>query len=174
MTLQGFNGAATLSLRKYPGNADNVGYLILLQWGRNFIVAEMSVLLVQAMETSRLQWGRNFIVAEIRGLCDVAGLGRPASMEPQLYRCGNDDSKYSTNWFTHELQWGRNFIVAEIIGREKTAVTRYWLQWGRNFIVAETGQHGQTQERGSHASMGPQLYRCGNGTLGPIIGSDYD
>ena len=36
------------------------------------------------------------------------------------------------------------------------------LQWGRNFIVAETALRGRRFRVGAHASMGPQLYRCGN------------
>ena len=37
----------------------------VLQWGRNFIVAEMSVRLMVGRENMVLQWGRNFIVAEM-------------------------------------------------------------------------------------------------------------
>ena len=60
-----------------------------LQWGRNFIVAEMVGADGTAIDLTGLQWGRNFIVAEIGGAID----------EP--LQCS-------------ELQWGRNFIVAEI------------------------------------------------------------
>ena len=66
---------------------DILGYL--LQWGRNFIVAEMVGADGTAIDLTGLQWGRNFIVAEIGGAID----------EP--LQCS-------------ELQWGRNFIVAEI------------------------------------------------------------
>ena len=38
------------------------------------------------------------------------------------------------------------------------------LQWGRNFIVAETFRRRLAVCRSSSASMGPQLYRCGNRT----------
>ena len=61
------------------------------------------------------------------------------------------------------LQWGRNFIVAEITRQSQTIRTIIMLQWGRNFIVAEI--HKFQSRRGNkphHASMGPQLYRCGN------------
>ena len=95
-----FNGAATLSLRKYevrpmggrrvhvPGAASmgpqlyrcgnlswsspgvDLDLLDSLQWGRNFIVAEITerqLGLNNAPLSILLQWGRNFIVAEIVG-----------------------------------------------------------------------------------------------------------
>ena len=72
------------------------------------------------------------------------------------------------------LQWGRNFIVAEIF---KTSLVQY--QQAHASMGPQLYRCGNSglytifsKER--HASMGPQLYRCGNGTLGPIIGSDYD
>ena len=36
-----------------------------------------------------LQWGRNFIVAEMARLNPVMSYDNDASMGPQLYRCGN-------------------------------------------------------------------------------------
>ena len=85
------------------------------------------------------------------------------------------------------LQWGRNFIVAETSrpGRNpQTRRTRFngaatlslrkpinaslfavkycSLQWGRNFIVAETRPSRNIAAKQFSASMGPQLYRCGN------------
>ena len=36
------------------------------------------------------------------------------------------------------------------------------LQWGRNFIVAETRRRSDIAGSIGLASMGPQLYRCGN------------
>ena len=184
-----------------------------------------------------LQWGRNFIVAETyvkprrldRRLKD-------ASMGPQLYRCGNEMPRRLTqleaaSWGRNYresggVQWGRNFIVAET----RTCAMSVWemcrfngaatlslrkpgarqgdvssqptdmeLQWGRNFIVAETSscsRHAgaarpctrfRVRFNGAatlslrkpskfctshiyrcgnsiayYASMGPQLYRCGN------------
>ena len=62
----------------------------VLQWGRNFIVAEdwsWNLNLITAAE--QLQWGRNFIVGG-----DLANI-------PMVF------------WFRDMLQWGRNFIVAE-------------------------------------------------------------
>ena len=37
-----------------------------LQWGRNFIVAEISLKRAHMEYSQTLQWGRNFIVAEMR------------------------------------------------------------------------------------------------------------
>ena len=39
------------------------------------------------------------------------------------------------------------------------------LQWGRNFIVAEIGTRREALVEAYKASMGPQLYRCGNSVL---------
>ena len=61
-----------------------------LQWGRNFIVAEIPDLTLQSLLFEKLQWGRNFIVAEMA--------------------CWWIAAKVSIL----VLQWGRNFIVAEM------------------------------------------------------------
>ena len=85
-----FNGAATLSLRKF------------------------NVSLTAEPTAFRLQWGRNFIVAEILDAgCGFFSLA-DASMGPQLYRCGNHSCDNLAFSIHRSLQWGRNFIVAEI------------------------------------------------------------
>ncbi len=60
------------------------------------------------------------------------------------------------------LQWGRNFIVAETAPYTTRFLLRFLLQWGRNFIVAETLICWNRRSRRGQASMGPQLYRCGD------------
>ena len=60
------------------------------------------------------------------------------------------------------LQWGRNFIVAEIDDDCFITMDGKVLQWGRNFIVAEIGIGSREALDQARASMGPQLYRCGN------------
>ena len=40
--MMGFNGAATLSLRKFTWLVRGLERICMLQWGRNFIVAEMA------------------------------------------------------------------------------------------------------------------------------------
>ena len=113
-----FNGAATLSLRK------------CLQLEKDL-----------ERGTHPLQWGRNFIVAEMcsrrPGYNWSGGRSYQASMEPQLYRCGN----------------GKAALVT---------IGGGLLQWGRNFIVAEMQDQLAGSRATSQASMGPQLYRCGN------------
>ena len=185
----------------------------LLQWGRNFIVAEIeNANSCRLPWLTSLQWGRNFIVAEIHPPHErhegqwVASMGpqlyrcgntarqsprstrasrfngaatlslrkcpaaqrhafglQLASMGPQLYRCGNSPCMESVLPDVLMLQWGRNFIVAEIPSRPPTLPRHAALQWGRNFIVAEIQHPGHHRHRAPHASMGPQLYRCGNG-----------
>ena len=60
------------------------------------------------------------------------------------------------------LQWGRNFIVAETCHPWLDGGHGSRLQWGRNFIVAETYIPIIRADDNIDASMGPQLYRCGN------------
>ena len=134
-----FNGAATLSLRKFAEYTVTLVSERRLQWGRNFIVAEM------------WQHWNSYTLRVIR-----------ASMGPQLYRCGNQGPNTSSCIQNYTLQWGRNFIVAEICRIGDTLHTFDRLQWGRNFIVAEMGLGRCLQVGMGHASMGPQLYRCGN------------
>ena len=65
----GFNGAATLSLRKPADRPAVLARIPGLQWGRNFIVAETAVASKPMTPIWGLQWGRNFIVAETRPRC---------------------------------------------------------------------------------------------------------
>ena len=109
---------------------------VLLQWGRDFLVAEILRIAVGLGGGPRLQWGRDFLVAEM--------------LTQGLFHC-----VYSV------LQWGRDFSVAEItvtwkkwprslrfngaatFQSRKYSLRRYdyrvWvkLQWGRDFSVAE-------------------------------------
>ena len=103
-----------------------------------------------------------------------------ASMGPQLYRCGDSIQDVWSDVVFALLQWGRNFIVAETYQNAGFKGEYHALQWGRNFIVAETTQTPPICFNGAatlslrrsqvkvdanvryHASMGPQLYRCGD------------
>ena len=133
-----------------------------LQWGRNFIVAEMSwdyptcVGVVLASMRPQLYRCGNSAVAGVRAtntsasmrpqlyrcgnICGTCGSRsyRPASMGPQLYRCGNQAMAAAVRTGLSVLQWGRNFIVAEMRFAEHQC------------------------RRAQVASMGPQLYRCRN------------
>ena len=146
-----FNGAATLSLRKF-----------------------CSLLYTQSSHIP-LQWGRNFIVAEMRNLLSLARGVTLASMGPQLYRCGNPLPLIEVAKKWDMLQWGRNFIVAEIRPFRRTRQRARRSFNGAATLSLRKSGSATGEHRGSGtASMGPQLYRCGNGTLGPIIGSDCD
>ena len=158
----GFNGAATLSLRKSYMMFVMITNRLGLQWGRNFIVAEINELRLAKPSTYSLQWGRNFIVAEMYSATS------PVIIEFRLLQWGRNFIvaemyvKAAMANPNQTLQWGRNFIVAEIRlgGRHKKSDGL--LQWGRNFIVAEIGLSWMGFLCSSVASMGPQLYRCGN------------
>ena len=167
--------------------------------------------LFSVMMSSMLQWGRNFIVAEMcRHLpalvvCRLASMGPQlyrcgnlanqyvlvppvvASMGPQLYRCGNVDFPWKKSDIELTLQWGRNFIVAEIRPATLNAVSPDGSFNGAatlslrkscqpvcsctaccRFNGAATSSLRKCRllvEEVGHrvdASMGPQLYRCGN------------
>ena len=107
-----------------------------LQWSRNFIVAEMITWASPLDQISMLQWSRNFIVAEMNQAANNHGGPYNASMEPQLYRCGNG-TRLRRSCTPTPLQWSRNFIVAEMRVRCACKSLIRLLQWSRNFIVAE-------------------------------------
>ena len=89
-----------------------------------------------------------------------------ASMGSQLYRCGNLALNASRGDVPMLPQWGRNFIVAEMANPGMFWGIVLMLQWGRNFIVAEMSWNQPARVGVILASMGPQLYRCGNCTRG--------
>ena len=63
--------------------------MYMLQWGRNFIVAEMRLIACQRVDTGRASMGPQLY--RCGNAADAAqGAGQAcASMGPQLYRCGN-------------------------------------------------------------------------------------
>ena len=184
-----FNGAATLSLRKLTSFLIGSYGLVVLQWGRNFIVAETTQRPCWLRNRTRfngaatlslrkpapvpdalpvlgtLQWDRNFIVAETLGRVPHPHHDHYASMGPQLYRCGNqaDDMDGIPHGIGAsmgpQLYRCGNLYTSGEIGTMDVG-----LQWGRNFIVAETRRGYHAVKHGKLASMGPQLYRCGNPT----------
>ena len=135
-----FNGAATLSLRKYAAYRFS-----------------------KAVRDFMLQWGRNFIVAEIRqdpvdgGCCYYA-----ASMGPQLYRCGNSQHH-------HNRGGGRIASMGPQLYRCGNRNRRsVWMRMKSASMGPQLYRCGNWPARhgharlSRHASMGPQLYRCGN------------
>ncbi len=111
---------------------------VRLQWGRAFSDAEMSALRAAIRGGYLLQWGRAFSDAEI------------------TYHI-EDIAPYK------KLQWGRAFSDAEIrlALRQNPAATP--LQWGRAFSDAEMRPWRVLPAGRKAASMGPRLFRRGNG-----------
>ena len=61
-----FNGAVTFWLRKFSHRMQDRREMDKLQWGRNFLVTEISCKQRPVLVVSLpLQWGRNFLVTEI-------------------------------------------------------------------------------------------------------------
>jgi len=62
------------------------------------------------------------------------------------------------------LQWGRSFSAAEMGDTMTIARLNEMLQWGRSFSAAEMELFLLVPEEAVGASMGPQLFSCGNQT----------
>ena len=134
----------------------------LLQWGRNFIVAEILPYFTRSKFVWALQWGRNFIVAEIW-----------QCRHHQWFRCRsfNGAATLSLRKYVKEYTFKPSSIgfngaatlsLRKCAGQAIRPTGGCTLQWGRNFIVAEIGERCQGPGSCRTASMGPQLYRCGN------------
>ena len=141
--------------------------------------------------TVRLQWGRNFIVAEIRTVFQATAMHGQASMGPQLYRCGNPLTRQFAaaprtcfnGAATLSLRKCRCvrpvfrgracFNGAATLSLRKWKVCRCSLQAMPRFNGAATLSLRKSSRRkagrSKHvlASMGPQLYRCGNSASNP-------
>ena len=162
-----FNGAATLSLRKYRGPVPTTDLCNGLQWGRNFIVAEISAMPQPWGGHSLLQWGRNFIVAEIPFSNFKLFVANCASMGPQLYRCGNPPSQQHANRSKARFNGAATLSLRKCVDialRDKGLA--------RASMGPQLYRCGNTHKRQkgssfSIASMGPQLYRCGNVIIKP-------
>ena len=85
-----------------------------LQWGRNFIVAEISLWVAHRPPPHFASMGPQLYRCGNAIGPDKHSQGVHASMGPQLYRCGNILFDLYNSANSIKLQWGRNFIVAEI------------------------------------------------------------
>ena len=165
-----------------------------LQWGRNFIVAETGTRGTLRGPQYLLQWGRNFIVAETASCGAACRRRRSCFNGAATLSLRKLMAVPMVFGMMGKLQWGRNFIVAETqVQRQKQDLEDIsfngaatlslrkleWqgcycdegcraLQWGRNFIVAETMSVLVLALNSCTASMGPQLYRCGNAVCGSV------
>ena len=185
--MQSFNGAATLSLRKFCVPVPSMMTIAMLQWGRNFIVAEIRELwFIHGECRTELQWGRNFIVAEMRPNGFKLKAAKPASMGPQLYRCGNAyvggqlDLLEVASMGPQLYRCGNAYVGGQLDLLEVASMGPQLYRCGNHdaidvpsfsyvcFNGAATlslrkyGTGKTTQVEAVSASMGPQLYRCGN------------
>ena len=111
-----------------------------LQWGRNFIVAE--ILFVAAPQSRHINASMGpqlYRCGNVRTLIRLVLSYPLASMGPQLYRCGNYapilDRRRNICCFNGAATLSLRKQINQIpcyLGSIKA------LQWGRNFIVAET------------------------------------
>ena len=85
-----------------------------LQWGRNFIVAEIGILVAKVGHRVDASMGPQlYRCGNVKAGRDAMPPVVRASMGPQLYRCGNKVNGFPFFAYMGMLQWGRNFIVAE-------------------------------------------------------------
>ena len=158
----------------------------MLQWGHNFIVVEIRLDLhdewidrLASMGPQLYRCGnrvglhllqfrpRSFNGATTLSLwkfwsIHISHRLLPSFNGPQLYRCGNLAE------FTNAAVWFLCFNGATTLSLWKFRILRIVvyrqcrLQWGHNFIVVEIRVDSIVVVKVNLASMGPQLYRCGN------------
>ena len=132
-----FNGAATLSLRKFgQGLAAPAGCRASMG-PQLYRCGNWRATSNAAHSTSSFNGAATLSLRKCSCTVMDSVDPSPASMGPQLYRCGNWPLACPAITSCSRLQWGRNFIVAEIGCGGQRTILDVMLQWGRNFIVAE-------------------------------------
>ncbi len=137
ITALGFNGAATLSSRMDVAGDEIEPYFLLLQWGRDVIVADGRISSSSAPSLWLLQWGRDVIVADGRREPGRRESGRRASMGPRRYRRGWSRPRNRTRRASRSFNGAATLssrMGTSLSGSRKSAGS---LQWGRDVIVAD-------------------------------------
>jgi len=80
-------------------------------------------------------------------------------------------ARFNMPWSTKWLQWGRSFSAAEIRASIREDSQKEALQWGRSFSAAEMQARSGAIRAGGKASMGPQLFSCGNRSMALLCGA---
>src|SRR5581483_9508798 len=83
-----------------------------------------------------LQWGRDLLIAEFRhGETRMPPIGTP-SMGPRSVDRGIGSHQGALTMPIF-LQWGRDLLIAELFARRTIAGSLDRLQWGRALLIAE-------------------------------------
>ena len=85
-----------------------------------------------------------------------------ASMGPQLYSCGNYSVIPVHVWHWVSFNGATTLQLRKFADAGLLSCPTQLLQWGHNFTVAEMPPLGKKITIHDAASMGPQLYSCGN------------
>ena len=134
-----------------------------LQWGRNFIVAEMGLYSENAVVILKsLQWSRNFIVVEMTPGGTAASGCPPCFNGAATLSLRKSDMVQDIPITLPVLQWGRNFIVAEISAYWVSTEAASSFNGAATLSLRKSGCPDMVYPGLKVASMGPQLYRCGN------------
>ena len=133
-----------------------------LQWGRDIIVAEISLRLVASGVNNLLQWGRDIIVAEMH----------PATPPPRATQRFNGAATLSSRKFTHarKEQFGMNGFNGAATLSSRKSPNHHFRRRGVGCASMgprhyRRGNFGDAQVSGVacvYASMGPRHYRRGN------------
>ena len=160
-TLMSFNGAATFQLRidDFSGRSSprtwasmepqlfSCGLSICILWIIWYAIM--------------LQWSRNFSVAD----CHLSFLNETrdeyASMEPQLFSCGLMEIRPKRVYSLHCFNGAATFQLRIVVKHKKEYFRLCQLQWSRNFSVADCGIELKMGDALYSASMEPQLFSCG-------------
>ena len=137
-----FNGAATLSLRKLMDSVDPPSKWVTLQWGRNFIVAEMRL---RALRVRFSVQGFNGAATLSLRKCTASERHSPHTSMRRFNGAATLSLRKSTSRNYSTLAKSPSFNGAATLSLRKCTIF-------------------STKDRQPSvlASMGPQLYRCGN------------
>ena len=135
-----FNGAATLSLRKYPYR----------DW--------------KNVESVRFNGAATLSLRKSGGTPMSMETQAEASMGPQLYRCGNQRIEYRPTLQEYCFNGAATLSLRKCILREDIKVHCRASMGPQLYRCGNRGKD-PAERPGLHASMGPQLYRCGNQSL---------
>ena len=157
----------------------------LLQWSRNFSVADCVPQIGSIWGGDELQWSRNFSVADCGKYPTTTTPSGWASMEPQLFSCGlnklarggrTPNSRFN-GAATFQLRIACPKLVQSGVAMSFNGAATFQLriveniqqqqhqadglQWSRNFSVADWTNWREVVGLPIPASMEPQLFSCG-------------
>ena len=144
----------------------------LLQWGREFLLAEMLAQHARAPRTvAGLQWGREFLLAEISVSAELLRVKLWASMGPRVFARGNATPKRRCGGRRWASMGPRVFARGNSAPARKRRPSPMGFNGAASFCSRKSrhvGRHGKPAD----ASMGPRVFARGNDIK--TAETDYD